>query len=96
MRIAASGVAGTVVLLVVSLAAWEARRGRDLPALSGVVTAAGWLTFVVDDERTGYGPFAAYLVWAIPLAAGLALTLLRPAAQRRRAPVARVAAPAHA
>ena len=42
--------------LVVALAAWEARRGRDLPVLSVVVTAACWLTFVVYDARTGHGP----------------------------------------
>ena len=82
--------------LVVSLAAWEARRGRELPVLSVTVTAACWLTFVVYDERGGYGPYVAYLAWALPLAAGLALTLLRPAARRRRAPAAHVAAPAPA
>lgn len=82
--------------LVVSLAAWEARRGRDLPVLSVAVTAACWLTFVIYDARTGYGPFAAYLAWSVPLAAGLGLTLLRPGAQRRRAPASRVAAPAPA
>ena len=50
--------------LVVALAAWEARRGRDLPVLALVATAACWLTFVVYDERAGYGPYLAYLAWA--------------------------------
>jgi hypothetical protein len=82
--------------LVVSLAAWEARRGRDVPVLSVAVTAACWLTFVVYDERAGYGPYAAYLAWTIPLAAGLTVTLLRPARRRRRAPIALIAARAPA
>ena len=78
--------------LAVSLAAWEARRGRDLPVLAVAVTAACALTFVIYDERSGYGPYLAYLAWAVPLAAGLAVTLLRrpaPAPQpaRARAPV---------
>ena len=72
--------------LVVSLAAWEARRGRDLPVLSVVVTAACWLTFVVYDARSGSGPYLAYLAWAIPLAVGLAVTLLRPVRAPRAAP----------
>lgn len=82
--------------LIVALAAWEARRGRDLPVLSVVATAACWLTFVVYDERTGYGPFAAYLAWTIPLAVGLAVALLRPAGERRPAAVRAVPAPAAA
>ena len=65
---------------VVSLLAWEARRGRSLPVLSLLATAATWLTFVVYDARSGYGPMIAYLAWAIPFAAGLAFTLLRPRA----------------
>jgi len=82
--------------LVVSLAAWEARRGRDLPVLSVVATAACWLTFVVYDERSGYGPYVAYLAWTVPLALGLAIALLRPVRAPRRAPAARVPAPAPA
>jgi hypothetical protein len=84
--------------LVVALAAWEARRGRDLPVLSVVVTAACWVTFVIYDARSGYGPYLAYLAWTVPLAAGLALALLRPAGARSsalptRAPVAAHASP---
>lgn len=79
--------------LVVALAAWEARRGRDVPVLSVVTTAACWLTFVIYDERTGNGPFLAYLAWTIPLAAGLAIALFRPAAERRRALAPRGSAP---
>lgn len=82
--------------LVVALAAWEARRGRELPVLSVAVTAACWLTFIVYDERAGYGPYVAYLAWALPLAVGLAVTLLRPAGAARRAAGARLAAPAPA
>jgi hypothetical protein len=62
--------------LVVALAAWEARRGRDVPALSVGVTAACWLSFDIYDERSGYGPYVAYLAWTLPLAAGLAFALL--------------------
>jgi hypothetical protein len=82
--------------LVVSLAAWEARRGRDLPVLSVAVSAACWMSFVVYEERSGYGPYAAYLIWAVPLAIGLAVALLRPRRAVRRAPVAALAAPAPA
>jgi hypothetical protein len=79
--------------LVAALAAWEARRGRDLPVLSVVVTAACWLTFVVYDARTGNGPFLAYLAWAVPLAVGLGIALLRPATAQAPARAARVGAP---
>lgn len=79
--------------LIVALAAWEARRGRDVPVLSVVTTAACWLTFVIYDERTGNGPFLAYLAWTIPLAVGLAIALFRPAAERRRALAPRGSAP---
>jgi Glycosyltransferase family 87 len=82
--------------LVVALAAWEARRGRELPVLSVVVSAACWLTFVIYDARTGYGPYVAYLAWTVPLAIGLAVALLHPAAERRTAPASRAVAPAPA
>jgi len=78
--------------LVVALVAWEARRGRSLPVLAVVVTAACWLTFITYDERSGNGPYFAYLAWAIPLAIALAVALLRPAHARRRAPAAPAAA----
>jgi hypothetical protein len=81
---------------VVSLAAWEARRGRRLPVLSVAATAAAWATFILYDERAGYGPYLAYLAWAVPLALGLAVALLRPHRAARRTPSARVAAPAPA
>jgi hypothetical protein len=79
--------------LIAALAAWEARRGRDMPALSVAATAACWLTFVVYDERTGNGPFLAYLAWAVPLAAGLAIALFRRPAAGRRTARATVPAP---
>ena len=82
--------------LAVSLAAWEGRRGRDLPVLSVVVNAACWLTFITYDARTGYGPYVAYLVWTVPLAAGLAVALLRRPARRRTTAPASVAVPAPA
>ena len=82
--------------LVVALAAWEARRGRDLPALSVVVTAACWLSFITYDAREGYGPYVLYLAWTIPLAAGLGLALLGRAPQRRPGFVSAVPAPASA
>jgi hypothetical protein len=72
--------------LVVSLAAWESRRGRDLPVLAVAVNAACWLTFVIYDARTGYGPYFAYLAWSVPLAIGLGVALLHPAARLDPAP----------
>ena len=77
--------------LIVSLAAWEARRGRDLPVLAVVASAACWLTFVVYDARSGSGPYLAYLAWTVPLAVGLAVVLLRPAARREHAPAPQLA-----
>jgi len=62
--------------LVVALAAWEARKGRDLPVLSVIATAATWITFVTYDARTGNGPYFAYLAWSVPLALGLGWHLL--------------------
>jgi hypothetical protein len=82
--------------LAVALAAWEARRGRDLPVLSVVVNAACWLTFVTYDARTGYGPYLAYLAWTAPLAVGLALALLRRPARKRLEVTAGAAVPAPA
>jgi hypothetical protein len=82
--------------LVVALAAWEARRGRDLPVLSVVVTAACWLSFVIYDARDGYGPYVLYLAWTIPLAVGLAAALLGRAPQRRPGFVRTLPAPASA
>ncbi len=82
--------------LVVALAAWEARRGRDLPVLALGTTAAVWFSFVVYDARTGNGPYLVYLAWALPLAAGLAFALLRPNRARQPAPAPRAAAPATA
>lgn len=79
--------------LVVALAAWEARRGSSLPVLSLVVTAACWLTFITYEERAGYGPYLAYLAWSVPLAVGLASTLLRPVRASRRVPSPQLAAP---
>jgi len=79
--------------LVVALAVWEARRGRSLPVLAVTVTAACWLSFVVYDERTGNGLYIAYLAWTVPLAIGLAVTLLRPARASRRAQSPQLAAP---
>ena len=79
--------------LVVALAAWEARRGSSLPVLSLVVTAACWLTFITYEVRAGYGPYLAYLAWSVPLAVGLAFTLLRPARASRRVPSPQLAAP---
>jgi hypothetical protein len=82
--------------LVVTLAAWEARRGRGMPVLSVAVTAACWLTFVIYDERSGYGPYVAYLAWAVPLALGLTHELLHRSARERRPVALRDAVPAAA
>ena len=82
--------------LVVALAAWEARRGRDLPVLSVVVTALCWLSFITYDAREGYGPYLAYLAWTIPLAVALGVTLLARAPQRRPALIPVRPAPASA
>ena len=78
--------------LVVALAAWEARRGRELPVLALATTAACWLTFVVYDARSGNGPFLAYLAWTVPLAAGLGIALFKPAPRPRSVPAAPAAA----
>jgi hypothetical protein len=78
--------------LVVSLAVWEARRGREIPALSVLASGCAWLTFVVYDAHTGNGPFFAYLAWTVPLAGVLAAMLLR--APRRNEAPALVPAPA--
>jgi hypothetical protein len=82
--------------LAVALAAWEARRGRDLPVLAVVVNGACWLTFVMYEARAGYGPYVAYLAWTVPLAIGLGVALLRPATRRRSAPASRAVAAAPA
>lgn len=82
--------------LAVALAVWEARRGRDVPVLAVVVNGACWLTFVMYDARTGYGPYVAYLAWTVPLAIGLGVALLRPAPHRRSAPASRAVAAAPA
>ena len=79
--------------LTVALVAWEARRGRRLPVLAVATTAAVWFSFVIYDERTGYGPYLVYLAWAVPLAVGLAVALLRPGHARQRALAPRAAAP---
>jgi hypothetical protein len=85
--------------LIVALAVWEARRGRELPVLAVVASACAWLSFVVYDARTGDGPFFAYLAWTVPLAAGLAVALLRrpraaaaPATLRRACPAGPISA----
>ena len=82
--------------LAVTLAAWEARRGRSVPVLAVIVNAACWLTFITYDARTGYGPYVAYLAWTVPLAAGLAITLFRQPALRRMPVPQGVALPAAA
>jgi hypothetical protein len=89
--------------LVLSLLAWEVHRRRGLPVVTLAVTAATWLSFVTYDERGGYGPFAAYLAWALPLGAWLAWTLYRPAGPRaaltgtvRRWPLPQTARPPRA
>jgi Glycosyltransferase family 87 len=82
--------------LAVCLAAWEARRGRDVPVLSVVVNAACWLTFITYDARSGYGPYVAYLAWTVPLAVGLGVTLLRRPTRQRSAATAAAAVPAPA
>jgi hypothetical protein len=64
--------------LVVALAAWEARKREGVPMLTVGTSAACWLSFVFYDERGGNGPYVLYLAWAIPLAVGLAVRLLRP------------------
>ena len=82
------------VPLIVALAAWEARRGRELPVLSVAASACAWLTFVVYDAHTGDGPYFAYLAWTLPLAGVLALHLLRGARREERMPAAAVPVPA--
>jgi Glycosyltransferase family 87 len=64
--------------LVVALLAWEVVSRRRIPVVSLLVTAAVWLTFNTYDAGVGYGPWVAYLAWALPLAAYLARELYRP------------------
>jgi hypothetical protein len=61
--------------LVTALIAWEVRRGRDWPLLGLAVSAAVWVTFVLNHERTTNLPFILYLAWTLPLAAYLARRL---------------------
>ena len=80
--------------LVVALAAWEARRGRDLPVLVGR-RHRGLLADVRDSttRARGYGPYVAYLAWTVPLAVGLGVALLRPARAGAPRPGAAAAGP---
>jgi hypothetical protein len=80
--------------LIVALAAWESRRARELPVLAVVASACAWLTFVVYDARSGYGPYVAYLAWTVPLAIGLAMRLLRGRQRVERMPARAAAVPA--
>jgi hypothetical protein len=63
---------------VIALLAWEVVSGQRIPVVSLLVTAAVWLTFNTYDAGVGYGPWLAYLAWAVPLAAYLARELYRP------------------
>jgi hypothetical protein len=72
--------------LVLSLLAWEAHRRQAFPVLTLAVTAATWISFVTYDVRVGYGPFALYFAWALPLASVLCWTLYGRRAAMRTAP----------
>jgi hypothetical protein len=81
--------------LVLSLLAWEVHRRHAFPVLTLAVTAATWISFVTYDVRVGYGPFALYFAWALPLACALGWTLYgRPAPARTERRPHRVRRPA--
>jgi hypothetical protein len=75
---------------LLSLLAWEVVRRPGVPRLTLVVTALIGLSFWPQVTRMYAGTadaapwlFAGYMAWALPLAAGLALTLYRPNALRQ-------------
>jgi hypothetical protein len=68
--------------LVTALIAWEVRSGRDWPVLGLAVSAATWLTFMTNHERTTDRPFLMYMAWSLPL-----LVLLVRHLYVRRAPL---------
>jgi hypothetical protein len=72
--------------LVVALLAWEVLDGRRIPLLSLAATGAAWLTFRTYDPGYSDGPWLAYLVWTLPLAAYMAWRLYRPALPRLSQP----------
>jgi hypothetical protein len=85
--------------LVVSLVAWEGRRGRELPVLALLTVAAVWLSFLTYKVHYGYGPFLLYTAWALPLGGYLGWMLLgaplpseRHGSQERSTPRSRLRA----
>jgi hypothetical protein len=68
--------------LVAALVAWEVLDGRRIPMLSLLTTGAVWLTFATYRAAYTDGPWLAYMVWTLPLAAHLAWRLYRPALPR--------------
>ena len=73
------------VPFLLALVAWEGLARRRPPVLSLLATVAIWAVFqelpprgVMPDAQA-----AAYLVWAVPAAVGIALRLFAPGAWRR-------------
>jgi hypothetical protein len=81
--------------MLLALLAWEIRRGRTVPLVTLFASMAVWYSFVTYTVHYGLGPYLLYLAWTLPLAAGLAVALLRPQ-RARRTVVAGVGAPATA
>jgi hypothetical protein len=63
-----------------ALVAWELHARRP-PLVALTATILAWVTFeLAPDALSPDFQAAAYLAWSVPLTAGLALALLRPAA----------------
>jgi hypothetical protein len=66
-----------------ALVAWEVH-ARRAPVVALAATALAWLSFeLLPKAASPDAQAAAYLAWSVPLAAGLALSLARPAAWTR-------------
>jgi hypothetical protein len=77
---------------LLALSAWECRGERGLPALALLATALAWIDFQwLPYHASADLQAACFLLWTLPLAAGLALRLYAPA---RLAAVAHCAASA--
>ncbi|HEY3758441.1 MAG TPA: glycosyltransferase 87 family protein [Solirubrobacteraceae bacterium] len=66
---------------LLALTAWECRGTRGLPALALGATAAAWVDFQwLPYHASADVQAACFLLWTLPLAAGLALRLYTPVA----------------
>jgi hypothetical protein len=69
---------------LLALTAWECRGERGLPALALAVSAVAWIDFQwLPYHASADTQAACFLLWTLPLAAGLALRLYAPDALTR-------------